>query len=70
MELVARDTRMSILRYFTRNRTIRSRMFYISDEGMPISLRKPGKEFDDRSATEIPLESFSRTAKQKDTKNC
>jgi carboxyl-terminal processing protease len=66
MELVARDYLHEYsLRYFTRNRTIpQAGMFYISDEEYADFVKETsGKEFDDRSATEILLESFSRTAK-------
>ncbi|MDD4919457.1 MAG: S41 family peptidase [Bacteroidales bacterium] len=66
MELVARDYLhdYSII-YFTRNKSIPpAEAFYLSDEDyLDFVKETAAKEFDDRSATEILLETFSRTAK-------
>ena len=66
MELVARDYLHDYsIMYYTRNETIPpAEAFYLSDEDYLDFVKiTAAKEFDDRSATEILLETFSRTAK-------
>ena len=66
MELVARDYLYDYsIRYFTRHATILpAGEFYMTDADYDDFVQfTAAREFDDRSATEILLESFSRTAK-------
>jgi carboxyl-terminal processing protease len=65
MELVARDYLHEYsLRYFTKNDTIPpAATFYLSGQDYNDFVEvTAGKEFDDRSATEILLETFTKTA--------
>jgi carboxyl-terminal processing protease len=65
MELVTRDYLHEYsIRYFTRHKTILpAEAFYMTDEDYNDFVQlTAAKEFDDRSATEILLETFSRTA--------